>query len=356
MMRRCLAFAALFSILCISDAMAAKPRPTPTPTPTPTPGTGCTIMPCRYQQTHYTSPTRVDVLNAQNQWLATFTNNSYSVKVKGPTRTFSEPLIPETTGQPQYTVTTFIWVRIMPTRFNGLVDETWLDQQLSNTSPDLLAMSMQYIAGAPPLFNGGGLQIAGDSGYGDAAGADFNDYLPVTWAYGSFGGNDAPESAEFREMDCSGFMRMLWGYRESLRTPDPATNTAGGITLAAYANNRPGIAFPRVSADQCNPAVGVGVYVVPYVSGQKPTSYGNLTTGDLVCFDADTNETGIDHLGMFLGVDSGGHYRFISSRNSLKGPTMNDSGVSVTGPPCYSPSTLDGCGWAPDGWRSAVRP
>jgi len=338
-----------------SEVFAAKPRPTPTPTPTPA-GAACTVMPCRYQQTRYSSPARTDVLNAQSQWLATFTDNSYSVKVKGTTRTFSEPVIPETSGVTQYTVTTFIWVRLMVNKFTGTVDETWLDQQLASSSPDILAMSMQYIANAPPIYNGGGLQIAGDSGYGDAAGADFNDYLPVTWAYGSFGGNDAPESSELREMDCSGFMRMIFGYRESLRTPNPATNTAGGITLAAYANNRPGIAFPRVSADQCNPSKGVGVYVVPYVSNQKPSSYGNLTTGDLVCFDADSNETGIDHSGMFLGVDSGGHYRFISSRNSLLGPTMNDSGVSQTGPPCYSPSTLDGCGWAPDGWRSAVRP
>ena len=352
-MQRAFALAVVFVSAGI-PAMAAKPRPTPSPTPTATPNP-CAVMPCRYQQVRYTSPNRTDVLNAQSQWLGTFTDNSYSVKVKGPTRTFSEPLIPETTGQTQYTVTTFIWVRLMASKFVGTVDENWLDQQLASTSPDILAMSMQYIAGAPPIFNGS-LQIAGDSAYGSAAGADFNDYLGVTWAYGSFGGNDAPESAEFREMDCSGFIRMLFGYRESLRTPNPATNTAGGITLAAYSNNRPGLAVPRVSADQCNPSVGTGVYVVPYVSGQKPSSYGNLTAGDYVCFDADSNETGIDHLGIFLGVDSGGHYRFISSRNSLKGPTMNDSGVSVTGPPCYSPSTLDGCGWAPDGWRSAVRP
>src|SRR6185436_2985192 len=104
---------------------AAKPTPTPTPTPTP-PGAPCSVMPCRYQQTQYTNPARVDVLNAQSQWLATFTNNSYSVKVKGPTRTFSEPIMPETSGVTQYTVTTFIWVRLMANKFTGTVDENWL--------------------------------------------------------------------------------------------------------------------------------------------------------------------------------------------------------------------------------------
>jgi len=355
MLLRKMGAAAIIVAAGFSEALAAKPTPRPTPTPTPS-GAMCAVMPCRYQQTRYTNPNRTDVLNAQSQWLATFTDNSYSVKVKGATRTFSEPIIPETSGVTQYTVTTFIWVRLMAARFSGVVDEAWLDARLADNSPDILAMSMQYIAGAPAITNGSGLQIAGDSGYGDAAGADFNDYLGVTWAYGSFGGNDAPESSEFREMDCSGYTRMLFGYRESLRAPNHTNNTAGGITLAAYGNNRPGIAFSRVSADQCNPTRGVGVYVVPYSSGRKPSDYGNLTTGDLVCFDADSNETGIDHVGIFLGIDSGGHYRFISSRNSLRGPTMNDSGTSQTGAPCYSPSTLDGCGWAPDGWRSAVRP
>ena len=34
----------------------------------------------------------------------------------------------------------------------------------------------------------------------------------------------------------------------------------------------------------------------------------------------------IEHSGIFLGVDSKGHYRFISSRSQANGPTFGDAG------------------------------
>jgi cell wall-associated NlpC family hydrolase len=299
-------------------------------------GAGCLITPCRYTQVALSSPTRTEVRDSANNWLATYTNNSYTVKVKGPSRTFSEPVFTET-NTTQYSVTTNVWQRVLKSKFTGTVDEAQLENWLADSSPDTLALAMQYVYGASTV-NVGNIRMSDNAEYGAGAGADFNDYLGISWNYGTYGGTDSPETGEFGEMDCSGYVRMIFGYRQ-------------GMTLTL--NTRPGVAIPRTSAEQCNTADSLGVTLVPN-TGVKPSSsnYSKLTAGDLVCFDATPDGT-IDHIGMYLGQDSGGHYRFLSSRNSLLGPTMNDSGVSS--PPCYSPSTLDGCGWAPDGWRSAVR-
>jgi hypothetical protein len=43
--------------------------------------------------------------------------------------------------------------------------------------------------------------------------------------------------------------------------------------------------------------------------------------------DASTDDgTAIDHVGLYLGKDSAGNYRFISSRKTVNGPTMGDVG------------------------------
>jgi hypothetical protein len=44
-----------------------------------------------------------------------------------------------------------------------------------------------------------------------------------------------------------------------------------------------------------------------------------------VLFDADPEDgTGIDHVGLFLGIDSEGGHRFLSSRKGANGPTLAD--------------------------------
>jgi hypothetical protein len=51
-----------------------------------------------------------------------------------------------------------------------------------------------------------------------------------------------------------------------------------------------------------------------------------LLPGDLVFFDLDqtcgSTFSAINHVGIFVGVDANGGYRFISSRNSYDGPTI----------------------------------
>jgi cell wall-associated NlpC family hydrolase len=74
---------------------------------------------------------------------------------------------------------------------------------------------------------------------------------------------------------------------------------------------------------------------------------GRLAPGDLVFFDADsTDGTQIDHVGIYLGRDTGGNYRFLSSRQSIDGPTMGDYRGS---------SVLNGTGLYARSFRAARR-
>src|SRR5262245_57522198 len=57
---------------------------------------------------------------ATGAWVATFTDGAYTVRLAGPTRTLSEPNVAAK-------VVTTYWVRKAPKRFNGTVDEAWLN-------------------------------------------------------------------------------------------------------------------------------------------------------------------------------------------------------------------------------------
>ncbi len=255
-------------------------------------------------------PGRTVVTNSNGKWLATFTDEAYTVSLKGPSRTLSEQTA-------TYSVTTSTWVRVLSKPFDGKVDEAWLRSALADTSPDVLQSAMQYTEGKPALYDSSGLKIAGDADYGplqvDGArqeGSDFNDYLGIPWSYGST--TDQPEASQINSLDCSGFMRMVFGYHNNL----PLTISPDGT------------AIPRRSFEMLDSAPGV--VTVPN-TGQQVTSFQKLAPGDLVFFDASTNDaTQIDHVGMYLGKDEGGNYRFISSRKSINGPTLGDyNGKSI---------------------------
>jgi cell wall-associated NlpC family hydrolase len=87
-----------------------------------------------------------------------------------------------------------------------------------------------------------------------------------------------------------------------------------------------------------------GRFGVPIDPASMPDG---LQAGDLVFFDADPIDgPAIDHVGMFIGVDSVGNRRFISSRKGANGPTLGDvRGASV----------LDGPGLYAKSFRSARR-
>ena len=258
-----------------------------------------------YQFRRQLHPARTEVTDLAGHWVATFTDRSRTVTLAGPTRTFTES---GTTAA----VSSSVWVRLLDSPFDGTVDTAWLSAELADTSPDVLAIATQYVTGTTEVTDATGTVIAADASYGPlqsdgtrAEGSDFNDFLGVTWTYGNVA--DAPEASQYRSLDCSGFMRMVWGYRSGL----PLSLAPDG-----------GVALPRRSYEMLDSAPGM---VVVRDSGVQVTKLGPVRPGDLVFFDAATDDgTQIDHVGMYLGEDKGGNYRFISSRKSINGPTLGD--------------------------------
>lgn len=295
-------------------------RPKPTSLPTSAVGNGA------FNITRLDHPARSVVTDEAGSWLATFTDGASTVTLVGPTRTFHE----KDAGAP---VVTSVWVRLLPTPFGGDVPERWLATVLADSSPDLLQIAMQYIQQAPPIYDANGMKIAGDANYGPLErgkarqeGSDFNDYLGIAWTYRDE--RDEPEPDQLGSLDCSGFIRMVWGYR-------------GGLPLALRPN---GIALPRRSFEMLESAPGV--VLIPD-TGKRPTDLSRLAPGDLLFFDASSDDSErIDHVGMYLGRDTAGAHRFISSRKTINGPTLSDYGGR---------STLDGTGTYAKSLRAARR-
>jgi cell wall-associated NlpC family hydrolase len=88
--------------------------------------------------------------------------------------------------------------------------------------------------------------------------------------------------------------------------------------------------------------------IIPDVNDSQVTDFSHLAPGDLVFFHAKTEAhyPQIDHIGMYLGQDTAGNYRFISSRQKADGPTMGDFGGN---------SLLNGKGLYAQAFRAARR-
>jgi cell wall-associated NlpC family hydrolase len=269
------------------------------------------------------NPPRTVVRDTGGTVVATLTDGARTAVLRGPSRTFAEP---RTTAA---TVTTRSWVRLLPRPW-GPDDPAlrkWVTRRLADRTPDLLAIGMQYQEGAPDRTDGTGRRYAGNARYGPlnegerAENSDFNDFLGVDWTYPD-GTLRRAQPDHHNALDCSGFVRMIYGYRLGypLEWGEPT-----------------GQALPRraVMMAGAGPGVGLGHDV------------GVLAAGDLVFFDADPGDgPDIDHVGIYLGVDSRGKPRFLSSRKTANGPTMGDlGGVSL----------LTGTGLYAKAWRSAKR-
>jgi hypothetical protein len=271
------------------------------------------------------SPDRV-VLRDDHGVVATFTVGARTVVVRGPERVFAE----STTAA---TVTTTSWVRLLAEPFTGTVDRAWLSARLTDTRDDVLSVAAQYLTGATDRLDATGLRIAGDASYGPLLadgsreeGSDFNDHLGLPWTYGTT--VDQPEARQYGSLDCSGYVRAVFGHRMGM----PLTLQPDGARL------------PRRAVQLADSAPGV--LVIPD-TGTRPTDLSALLPGDLVFFDASTDDgTLIDHVGIHLGTDSAGAPRFVSSRKGADGPTMGD----VRGR-----STLSGTGLYASAFRAARR-
>lgn len=292
-----------------------------------------------------TEPDRLEVRDKDSNFLALFTHGAYTVTLVGPERTFFER--EETKGDVSVQHTT--WVRTHPVPFAGELDATWLEKALEANKqkvPDILAIAMQYIKGAPPIFDDNRLQIAGDAYYGPGEGgkrdegADFNDYLEIPWSYESGEDQVEPRSKFSHSLDCSGFMRIIWGYRHNFSGFGYTDN----IPLA-HKLSPDGTAIPRRAVNMYEDAPGVKV-IENSGTRVSDSSFEKLRIGDLVFFDGDDNDgADIDHVGMFIGLDRNEH-RFVSSRKWINGPTLSDF---------HGKSVLDGDGHYAKAFRAARR-
>jgi hypothetical protein len=265
------------------------------------------------------APDRTVVRDADGAIVATFTDGARTVSLTGPERTFSEP---STTSAEVRTTT---WVRLAPTPWHAGAEhaawfEPWFLKALRDRSPDVLAIAMQYLHGKPALSKDG-VRYAGDASfgpvdpdipYGDTdfrlEQSDFYDFLGISWRFDD-GVTERPEAIRYGAVDCSGYVRLVYGYR---------------LGYPLRSDNEDGPQLPRRAFAMAT--VGPGVVLIPN-KGRRPTDIGVLQPGDLVFFDIDSRDGArIDHSGIYLGLDTDGHPRFISSREQADGPTFGDVG------------------------------
>ncbi|GAA0924459.1 NlpC/P60 family protein [Virgisporangium aurantiacum] len=281
-------------------------------------------------------PNRTIAKDAAGRTVAVFTDGARSVRLSGPVRRFAEPKF--TTA----TVTTDAWIRLAPQEWKAGEEKAawykpWITAALADKAPDALAVAMQYVQGAPEQKDAKGVRFAGDADFGPfsetdpdgrAENSDFFDYLGIQYQF-SDGGRSQPQADRNGDLDCSGFVRIVYGYR--LGYPVRSQNTAGaGLPRRAFAMSQfgPGVA---IAADK----------------GTQVRDFNRMQNGDLVFFNLDPSDgTQADHSGIYLGVDDAGHHRFLSSRSKANGPTFGDFG---------GPAILDGGGHFATKFRTVRR-
>ncbi|GAA2395090.1 NlpC/P60 family protein [Dactylosporangium salmoneum] len=268
-------------------------------------------------------PPGTEVVAADGSRVALLTDGSRSARLKGPARTFVEPRFTNAK------ITHDVYVRLLPQEWAAGAEQQpwfagWLATELVDPKPDVLATALEYTYGAQPKKDEKGVQYSGDAAFGPlsasdrdgrAENSDFYDYLGLNWTFPD-GKKEKPSPDRLHSLDCSGFIRMVYGYRMGLPLRD--TDTAGpGLPRRAFAIAE----------------FGPGVLVIEN-TGKRPSTLDRLEPGDLVFFygspeidsDGADRPTHIEHSGIYMGIDDRGHQRFISSRVGANGPTMGDAG------------------------------
>lgn len=247
------------------------------------------------------------------------------------------------------TVTHNVWVRVLAQPFNGLVDLAWLVAELANDTPDLLDAAMKYVNGnvSPahygPMYNiGRTFDLLHATDGTRQEGGDWNDFDgidgKVRYTHLKPPKTDPPEPHQILSLDCSGYVRRVFGvdYNFPMCISDPEDFN--------------GINIPRRSVEQH--AHGPGNLLIPHTGSKAPADYSMILPGDILFFDADSSdpdeeEGQIDHEGIYLGIDDNdGKARFISSRKTADGPTFCDLGGN---------SAINGTGLYARSFRAARR-
>ena len=280
-------------------------------------------------------PARTTVVDAAGRVLVTFTVGARTATLDGPDRTFAEPQFP---GR---AVTTRVWVRLLPQAWrpedeNAPWVRDWLQTFLGSTEPDVLAFVRDYLDGAPAERDAREVRFKGDASFGPPPppgsppieNNDFYDYLGVDWTFAD-GARRDPDPVRYGTVDCSGFVRLVYGFR-------------AGYPLIPTNERGPGL--PRRARAMSEN--GPGVTLLPDTGGIPP-DLGVLQAGDLLFFDLDKTADGrTDHVAIYLGRDASGGHRFVSSRVRADGPTLGDLGGT---------SLLDDAGYYARSFRSAKR-
>ncbi|MEU4728917.1 NlpC/P60 family protein [Streptomyces sp. NPDC023588] len=289
------------------------------------------------------NPERSVLRSADGAVLATFTDGARTASLTGKSRTFTEP------ATTQARVVTDNWVRLLPESWrNGAEREQWFQdwfkKYYGSEEDDLFAIAFQYGDQAPAKKDAAGVQYAGDAAFGPLnpngspgndlrlEQSDFYDYLGIPYTFRN-GTVEQPEKNKRGALDCSGFIRTVFGYRS--RFPLMASDTGGN-------------GLPRTANGMARSKTGVDILPLKGIGPQdRPASVDVLQPGDLVFFKLDARSGDrLDHAGMYLGNDTDGHKIFISSREEANGPTIGDKGGA---------SRLDGNGYYAAALRSAKR-
>ncbi|MER6072198.1 NlpC/P60 family protein [Streptomyces sp. NPDC001817] len=286
------------------------------------------------------NPARSVLRDGKGAVIATFTDGARTATLKGPTRTFAEPA--NTTTK----VVTDDWVRLMPETWTRGSEKQqwfkdWFKQYYGSEEDDVFAFAFQYVVGAPAKKDDQGIQYAGHATYGPLKAdgvdryeqTDFYDYLGIPYTFRD-GVTQYPQKDRLGAVDCSGYLRLVYGYRA--RYP-------------LMSDNDHGDGLPRTADGMARGKEGVDIIKLqgPSPWYTRPQNIDVLQPGDLLFFKMD-HRTGnhMDHSAIYLGPDTEGHKVFISSRKEQNGPTIGDQG---------GVSRLDGNGFYAGLFRTAKR-
>jgi cell wall-associated NlpC family hydrolase len=236
------------------------------------------------------------------------------------------------------TITHNKWVRVLTSPYSSwdAATEDQVRAWATDRTPDALAYATMFLTGAPNVRSAAQSNaiVMGQANYGPLdsgglpiEGGDFHEYMGLNWTFPNGETANLIDSSWIGKMDCSGYVRMVYGYHMGLPMVRNRSADFNGLNI------------PRGTKD-IGPS-GPGVIVAQ--SASTAPALTDMQIGDIVLFVADTSDPvagQIDHDGIYLGTDAAGVPRFANSRKTPNGPTFADlgGGSTLTGGGTYATS------------------